>query len=129
MKIHHVNTSCKKGTVPNKGGMTWGTIWHVCEVEYWGWNTIITVTGSYIPGHKVRLSILIRLENKILYLLKIFTSLCSVLASPFSFDCGLDGEYDLERERDRLRDILNVIKSERYFRNIHKFILEVRSVP
>ena len=38
-----------------------------------------------------------------------FTSLCSVLASPFSFDCGLDGEYDLERERDRLRDILNVM--------------------
>ena len=57
------------------------------------------------------------------------TSLCSVLASPFSLDCGLDGEYDLERERDRLRDILKVIKSERYFRTIHKFIFEVRNVP
>ena len=56
------------------------------------------------------------------------TSLCSVLASPFSLDCGLDGEYDLERERDRLRDILKIIKSERYFRTIHKFILEVRGV-
>ena len=46
---------------------------------------------------------------------KIITSLCSVLAPPFSFDCGLDGEYDLERERDRLRDILcNKMKTMNY---------------